>query len=108
MRCARRRRRWCARWSAGGQDGYHEAGMRSTLLLLIVVAGVAHAQSPQEAYAARKLATATPAGYETRLVIRPDSLGPEAFSITPEGKTITVAGGDARGAIYGALALAEK
>jgi hypothetical protein len=82
--------------------------MRSTLLLLIVVAGVAHAQSPQEAYAARKLATATPAGYETRLVIRPDSLGPEAFSITPEGKTITVAGGDARGVIYGALALAEK
>ncbi len=67
-----------------------------------------HAQSPQEAYAARKLAAAMPAGYETRLVIRPESLGPEAFSITPEGKTITVAGGDARGLIYGALAVAEK
>jgi hypothetical protein len=82
--------------------------MRFTLFLLLVVAGIAHAQSPQEAYAARKLAAAMPPGYETRLVIQPDGLGPEAFSITPEGKTLTVTGGDARGLIYGALALAEK
>jgi hypothetical protein len=80
------------------------------ILLLLLIASAAHAQSPQEAYAARKLSAAMPArtDYQTRLVIKPDILGPEAFSITPEGKTITVAGGDARGLIYGALALAEK
>ena len=35
-------------------------------------------------------------------------LGPEAFAIIPEGKVITVYGGDQRGMIYGALALAEE
>jgi hypothetical protein len=83
---------------------------RLGFFVLLVIAGAVHAQSPQEKYAARKLAEAMPAnaGYETRLAIRPESLGPEAFSIAVEGKTIAVTGGDARGLIYGALAVAEK
>src|SRR5690606_11809902 len=34
-------------------------------------------------------------------------LGPEAFQIIAEGRVITVFGGDARGLVYGALALAD-
>ena len=38
----------------------------------------------------------------------PIRLGYEAFQIIPEGKIITIYGGDERGMIYGALALVEK
>lgn len=74
---------------------------------------------PQAAYAARKLGEAlTERGYEVNpehvgydvlvsLAVNRDRLGPEAFAIVPEGKVITVHGGDLRGLIYGALALAE-
>jgi hypothetical protein len=75
--------------------------------------------SPPAAYAARKLGEALAArnyevigsrtGYDhlVSLAVHPARLGAEAFSITPEGKVVTVYGGDDRGLIYGALALAE-
>jgi hypothetical protein len=74
---------------------------------------------PQAKYAARKLSealaeqgykvTSKRAGYDhlIRLALQPGRLGAEAFSIIPEGKVITICGGDYRGMIYGALALAE-
>ena len=75
--------------------------------------------NPQAAYAARKLGDVLNAlkhellreraGYERliNLTVNAHRFGPEAFAIIPEGKVITVSGGDARGLIYGALALAE-
>ncbi|AOS45473.1 hypothetical protein Verru16b_02554 [Lacunisphaera limnophila] len=78
------------------------------------------AGSPQAAYAARKLGEALRgqghevlaerAGYDrlVSLAIHRERLGPEAFLIIPEGKVITVYGGDARGLIYGTLALADS
>ena len=75
--------------------------------------------SPQAAYAARKLsATLVEHGYElsrarigydylVSLAVHPGRLEAEAFSIVSEGKVIAVYGGDNRGMIYGALALAE-
>lgn len=74
---------------------------------------------PQAAYAARKLGEAlaergykvnsgrTGYDYLVSLAVHRNRLGPEAFSIIPEGKVITVYGGDYRGMIYGALNLAE-
>jgi len=74
---------------------------------------------PQAAYAARKLGEelqrhhheilAERAGYDRLVNLEVDGvrLGPEAFRILPEGKVITVQGGDWRGLIYGTLALAE-
>lgn len=76
--------------------------------------------SPQASYAARKLSeTLKSEGYELQkkhvgydylisIATHPERLKPEAFSIIPEGKIITVLGGDNRGMIYGALALAEQ
>jgi hypothetical protein len=75
---------------------------------------------PQAAYAARKLGEAlTQSGYRIRrehtgydylvsLSVHPERLGAEAFAIIPEAKVITIYGGDRRGLIYGALALAEE
>ena len=74
---------------------------------------------PQVAYAGRKLGEALilqkhevvreHTGYDTlvSLALNPGRLGPEAFAIIPEGKVITIYGGDLRGLTYGALALAE-
>jgi len=42
------------------------------------------------------------------LQISSEGLTPEAFSIVPRGKTIAITGADARGLIYGALALREQ
>ena len=67
--------------------------------------------TPQSAYAARKLGEAldtTSDGYTVTLKVSPKDLSPEAFAIKPRGKTIAVTGGDARGLIYGALALREQ
>lgn len=73
----------------------------------------------QAAYASRKLTeTINKQGYKLSLDIKNSDyiiklaldekeLGAEAFSILPEGKVITVKGGDDRGLIYGALALSE-
>ncbi len=77
--------------------------------------------SPQASYAARKLSetlvaqhhelVAHPADGERVVSLRldPQRCGPEAFAIAPDAATraVTVFGGDARGLIYGALALAE-
>jgi Glycosyl hydrolase family 20, domain 2 len=102
--------------------------LRSLLIACLLAGGTAQAQrvaivyekeSPQAAYAARKLTTvlaergytlkSTEAGpdYEVRLVVDAPRLKAEAFSITPREKQITVSGGDPRGMIYGTLALAE-
>jgi hypothetical protein len=73
--------------------------------------------SPQQQYAAsvlynvlpKKIVNTNPAGvsFNIDLAVDPASLSPEAFSITPSGKTIKITGGDERGLIYGALSLAE-
>lgn len=74
---------------------------------------------PQEAYAARKLGEALEEqGYElgsdrsgydhlVSLSVHEERLGSEAFAIVPEDRVTSVYGGDHRGLIYGALALAE-
>jgi hypothetical protein len=107
--------------------------MKKTLGLLLLAfsclaAGPAQATSvailhdhdmPQAAYAARKLGAALVEGgyalssqhtgydFLVSLEVHPGRLGAEAFSIIPEGKVISVYGGDPRGMVYGALALAE-
>ena len=45
-------------------------------------------------------------GFVIKLAVDADDLEAEAFSIRPDGKTITVHGGDEGGMVYGALALA--
>jgi len=98
------------------------------LMVCGLVAGTARAESvailfgkdsPQAAYAAKKLsATLSERGHavrferrasgrQIRLVVDPGRLKAEGFSISPEGNVITIRGGDSRGMIYGALALAE-
>lgn len=103
------------------------------LLLLIIVAAnllnTAWAQkvsivyehsSAQAAYAARKLGETLVAnglqlqqsqvGYDylISLSTQPQRLKTEAFAIIPQGKVINIVGGDDRGMIYGALAVAEQ
>jgi hypothetical protein len=81
---------------------------------------IANATSnPESMYAARRVgaelsergysvATGQESGeYQISLVIEPNRLPPEAFAIRPEGKLITIAEGDNRSLLYGALALAE-
>ena len=76
--------------------------------------------SPQAAYAARKLGKVLneegyqvvpdQAGcdYSVSLALDPSRLQKEAFSILPDGSFISVYGGDDRGLIYGAMALTES
>jgi hypothetical protein len=73
--------------------------------------------SPQSAYAARKLGAAfTTRGHsqgkehaDYRVTLAIDAHAPaEGFSVTVKGKNIAIAGGDARGLIYGALAVGEQ
>jgi hypothetical protein len=83
------------------------------------VAVLCQKATPQCAYAARKLSTALTErgfavgsqpitdGHEVTLSVEPKRLKPEEFSIDARGRIIEVAGGDDRGMIYGALALAE-
>ena len=73
--------------------------------------------SPQTMYAAQMLTESlaergytlqdSPYDYEISLAVKAGELGSEAYAILPQGKKITVSGGDARGLIYGSLALAE-
>jgi hypothetical protein len=74
---------------------------------------------PQAAYGGRMLAQSLRAekyaivedrkGYDFLVNIVVDgALGDEAFAIIPEGKVITIKGGDNRGMIYGCLSLAEE
>ncbi len=76
--------------------------------------------APQANYAAQKLSTtlqkldhqsdrgAPDYDYLISLSVDPNRLPAEGFSIMQEGEVISVMGGDHRGMIYGALALAEK
>jgi hypothetical protein len=78
------------------------------------------ADVPQSAYAARKLGEElVRQGHELvadraqsdrliSLAVHGQRLGREAYQIIPEGRVITVLGGDWRGLIYGSLALAEE
>jgi len=98
------------------------------MLLALTTAGTVRAEKvyilhestvPSAAYAARRLGEALPvrgheilserSGYDRliSLAVHPGRLGREAFAIIPEGRLITVYGGDLRGMIYGALALVE-
>jgi hypothetical protein len=75
--------------------------------------------APTAAYAAGKVTDALITGghqvlpqragydYLINLAVNSAQLAPEAFSIMPEDRVITVLGGDDRGMIYGALALVE-
>ena len=106
--------------------------MKRILSLLTAIcclfSGIAFAKSvfvlyekdiPQIEYAARKLTDAlverdysitdvnTNYDFLISLAVNPSRLGAEAFSIIPEDKVITIYGGDKRGLIYGALAMAE-
>ncbi len=47
------------------------------------------------------------ADFVIKLAVGPGKLGKEAYSITNEGKKITVTAGDERGMIYGSLSIAE-
>lgn len=111
---------------------HHLILKRLTLLLTIAwslitgnvraqeVAMVYDRESPQASYAARKLGDAlkekgftvinerTGYDYLVSLAVHPARLKKEAYSIIPEGKFITIYGGDDRGLIYGALELAEN
>lgn len=89
------------------------------LFALLVLAGLSnvHAaslvdetKSPQGAYAARKLEAVLPAsGPAYTLTLSLDkTLGAESFAISREARSIRVRGGDARGLIYGALALRDE
>lgn len=120
------------RGCAGSAVRYLIAAMKPTLWPLIaccLLAGSARAERvvlvhdasvPQIAYSARKLGEALHqqkhevirehTGYDRliSLALNPTRLSPEAFAIIPEGKVITIYGGDLRGLTYGALALAES
>lgn len=73
----------------------------------------------QAAYAARKLgetllayhhelvSTSADSERQISLTIDAQRCRPEAFAIVPDGQRLNVCGGDARGLIYGALAVAE-
>ena len=75
---------------------------------------------PQAAYAAERVEEALlaqeysvseeKAGYDYLISIgeQAGKLGSEAYSIIPEGKVITIYGGDKRGMVYGSLSLAES
>jgi hypothetical protein len=95
------------------------------LVFVLWIAGAAHShdvelidetRSTQGAYALRKLdaalaalpATGSRSGYRISLAFDPKSLGPEAFALERAGRTLRVRGGDARGLIYGALALRDE
>jgi hypothetical protein len=93
------------------------------LFILLFAAGLtrAHAvtlvdetHTPQGAYALRKIeaALAPPVaggsrGFTISLAIDSGALGAEGFAIRRDARRITVRGGDARGLIYGALALRD-
>nr|WP_294794621.1 glycoside hydrolase family 20 zincin-like fold domain-containing protein [uncultured Mucilaginibacter sp.] len=70
--------------------------------------------SPQATYAAgrlQKILTAkkyvTGSGGYTVSINLNSQLGKEGYSVTPQGKTISIAGGDGTGVVYGALSVAE-
>jgi hypothetical protein len=112
-------------------------GLRLRLCLVLAVGagglgclpGAAHAQavfiqydaaSAQASYAARQVRAAlerehhaviaAPATGAFRVVLslEPGKLPPQAFTVIPNRAVLTIAGGDGRGLIYGAFAVAEQ
>jgi hypothetical protein len=104
--------------------------MKKTIVFLFIVcmASVRPAQgqavdiqytagSPRQAYAARALEESlvkkgyaigkSPAGGLIRFIVDTNQLGTESYSLSRQGKMITITGGDERGLIYGSLSLAE-
>ena len=66
----------------------------------------AHAESPQAAYAARRLDEVTK---PSRYVLAVDpGLGAESFTLVTKGGRTHITGGDGRGLVYGALAVREQ
>lgn len=68
------------------------------------------ADSPQVRYALRRLAAVTDAqtvALRVELTTAP-GVGPDGFALRREGPTLVVAGGDARGAMYGVLDVAQQ
>jgi hypothetical protein len=75
---------------------------------------------PQAAYAADRLGKALAQrgyivldgrdGYDymVNIGVNAVTLGPEAFAIIPEGRVVTINGGDEAGMVYGSLALVEE
>jgi len=75
---------------------------------------------PQAEYASERLKqelktsgysiVSSPSEYDhlISLSVNDVTLGVEAFSVIPQGKILTIYGGDGRGVIYGALAVAER
>jgi hypothetical protein len=80
---------------------------------------VLYQATPQASYAAKRLKAAlserglsvdtgpTDDSRQVILAVDPARLQPEEFAIIPQGRVITITGGDNRGMIYGALALVE-
>lgn len=104
------------------------AGVIAITLGMLVIVGparaeriyiVADASILQSDYASRRLAAAlksrghtvtkSPRAYDylISIAVNGHRLGAEAFTIQPEGRHIAIYGGDARGLVYGALAVVE-
>lgn len=99
--------------------------MKKLLCTLLLTAGMAYAfgqnvqlrfdkNSAQAGYAAARLQKALlakkyklAAGGYTLHISEDEKLGKEAYSVTPKGKTISIAGGDGTGMVYAALTVAE-
>jgi hypothetical protein len=81
--------------------------MRSLLAILaIAMLSPVHAESPQAAYAARRLnEVMKPSGYSLSVDA---TLGAESFAIVTQAGRTHITGGDDRGLIYGALAVREQ
>jgi hypothetical protein len=100
------------------------AAIRCSIVWLAVTANVQAAtiaivdgeRTAQSEYAARKLGAALDSGghsltrpAEYRITLAVDKVRPaESFRVTVNGKRISIGGCDARGLIYGALAVAEQ
>lgn len=99
--------------------------MKKFICALVLTASVAYSfaqnvklvfdkASPQAAYAAGRLQKTLTAkkyvtgsgGYTISINLN-SQLGKEGYSVTPQGKTINIAGGDGTGVVYGALSVAE-
>jgi hypothetical protein len=64
--------------------------------------------TPQAAYAARRLEEAATSAQSTYELAMDASLGAEAFTVATRGARTRITGGDGRGLIYGALAVREQ
>jgi hypothetical protein len=97
------------------------AGLAASAAHAGSVSIVHDAASPQARYAARKLGEALrtrghavrgaergPTDFVVRLGLEPVRLPAEAFALTPSRSALEITGGDARGLVYGALAVVEE